>query len=116
MQHVCGLPVTGLLKEGEFYSGYWNERGVREVDAMRSPLTYLSEHVLLPLRDEDLTGKWYRYCRQGIILNYHGHETVNFAGADFDMDILATTPNPIMKKGIWPDELPVVYDLSLIHI
>ena len=66
--------------------------------------------MLLPLRDDDLTGKWYRYCRQGIILNYHGHETVNFAGADFDMDILATTPNPIMKKGIWPDELPVVYD------
>ena len=110
MQHVCGLPVTGLLKEGEFYSGYWNERGVRQVDAMRSPLTYLSEHVLLPLRKDELTEKWYRYCRQGILLNYHGHETVNFAGADFDMDILATTPNPIMRKGIWPDELPVVYD------
>ncbi len=111
MQHVCGLPVTGLLSREESYSGYWNRKGVTEVDAMRSPLTYLSEHVLLHFVKTEETEKWYRYCRDGIILNYYGHETVNFAGADFDMDIVATTPNPIMKRGIYPGELPVVYDV-----
>ena len=110
MQHVCGLPVTGLLKEGKSYSNYWNERGVKQVDAMRSPLTYMSEHVILDLQKDDDTEKWYRYCKLGIILNYHGHETFNFAGSDFDMDILATTPNRIMIKGVYKDELPVVYD------
>lgn len=110
MQHVCGLPVTGLLKEGKSYSNYWNERGVKQVDAMRSPLTYMSEHVILDLQKDDDTEKWYRYCKLGIILNYHGHETFNFAGSDFDMDILATTPNKIMIKGVYRDELPVVYD------
>lgn len=110
MQHVCGLPVTGLLKEGKSYSHYWNERGVTQVDAMRSPLTYLSEHVILDLQKDEETEKWYRYCKLGIILNYHGHETFNFAGSDFDFDILATTPNRVMIKGVYRDELPVVYD------
>ena len=110
MQHVCGLPVTGLLKEGKSYSNYWNERGVTQVDAMRSPLTYMSEHVILDLQKDEETEKWYRYCKLGIILNYHGHETFNFAGSDFDMDILASTPNKTMIKGVYRNELPVVYD------
>lgn len=110
MQHVCGLPVTGLLKEGNSYSNYWNERGVTQVDAMRSPLTYRSEHVILNLQKDKDTEKWYRYCKLGIILNYHGHETYNFAGSDFDFDILATTPNEIILKGVYKEELPVVYD------
>lgn len=84
MQHVCGLPVTGLLKKGKSYSNYWNERGITQVDAMRSPLTYMSEHVILDLQKDEETEKWYRYCKLGIILNYHGHETFNFAGSDFD--------------------------------
>ena len=110
MQHVCGLPVTGLLKEGEFYSNYWNNLGVDTVDSMRSPLTYFSEHVVLSLRNDEETNKWYRYCDLGIILNYHGHEVCNYAGADFDMDILATTSNEIMIKGVYENECPVVYD------
>lgn len=111
MQHVCGLPVTGLLKEEKSYSNYWNERNIKQVDAMRSPLTYMSEHVILDLQKDSDTEKWYRYCKLGIILNYHGHETFNFAGSDFDMDIVATTPNQIMIKGVYKDELPVVYDV-----
>lgn len=110
MQHVCGLPVTGLLKEGKAYSNYWNKQGVTQVDAMRSPLTYMSEHVILNLQKDADTEKWYRYCKLGIILNYHGHETFSFAGSDFDMDILATTSNRTMIKGVYRDELPVVYD------
>lgn len=110
MQHVCGLEVTGLLGAGEFYSEYWNKRGVKLVDAMRSPLTYRSEHVLLNLRDDEELRKWYKYCYTGIVLNYHGHEVCNFAGADFDGDILATTNNPVMIRGVYRDEVPVVYD------
>lgn len=110
MQSVCGLPVTGLLKSGETYSNYWNERGVRIVDSMRSPLTYRSEHVLLTLRDDDVAQKWYRYCDLGIILNYYDHHVVNYAGADFDGDILATTDNSAIIRSVYREELPVVYD------
>lgn len=110
MQHVCGLEVKGLLKEGEFYSNYWNEKGVSVVDGMRSPLTFQAEHVKLNLRNDDEVNEWYKYCKQGIILNYHGHEVVNFGGADADYDILATTSNPEIISGICTDVLPVVYD------
>lgn len=82
MQHVCGLEVTGLLKKNEFYSNYWNEKGVKVIDSMRSPMTYRSEHVILNLRKDEETEKWYKYCKLGIILNYHGHEVVNYSGAD----------------------------------
>lgn len=109
MQSVCGLPVTGLLKDGEFYSNYWNERGVTQVDSMRSPLTYRSEHVVLNLRKDEETEKWYRYCKLGIILNFHGHECVNYAGSDFDYDILSTTSNQTMIQNTYKDELPVYY-------
>lgn len=110
MQHVCGLPVTGLLKPGKAYSNYWNERNITRVDAMRSPLTYYSEHVILDLQKDAETEKWYRYCNLGIILGYHGHETFRFAGSDFDYDILATTSNQIVIDGVIPGELPIVYE------
>lgn len=110
MQHVCGQKVTGLLKENEFYSNYWNQRNVKQVDGMRSPLTFCAEHVLLNLRNDMRTRRWYKYCDLGIILNYHGHEVVNFGGADFDLDILATTSNSQICNAIYKDELPVVYD------
>lgn len=88
MQHICGQEVTGLLKKGEFYSNYWNERGVKQVDGMRSPLTFRSEHIVMNLRCDEETEKWYKYCKLGIILNYHGHEVENFGGADKILSIM----------------------------
>lgn len=82
MQHVCGLEVTGLLKENEYYSNYWNNKNITQVDSMRSPLTYRSEHVILNLRKDDETEKWYKYCYLGIIVNYYGHECFNWGGSD----------------------------------
>ena len=85
MQHTLGMEVTGLLKEKEYYSNYWNEKGVKVVDSMRAPMTYLSEHVKLTLRDDEDVNYWYRYLTSGVILNYFGHETMNYAGSDKSM-------------------------------
>lgn len=110
MQHVCGKEVTGLLGEKEYYSNYWNERNVKQVDSMRSPLTYRSEHVLLDLVQSKEINKWYRHCYTGIIVNVFGDETVRWAGSDFDYDILATTSDETVIKGVYKNELPVVYE------
>lgn len=110
MEHVCGKKVKGLLKQGEYYSNYWNERCVKQVDATRSPLTYRSEHVILNLIKNNETEEWYKYCKSGIILNTHGDDTDRFAGSDFDYDILATTSDKTVIKGVYKDELPVVYN------
>lgn len=110
MEHVCGLTPCGLLAGGEFYSGYWNNKGVTRVDSMRSPMTYRSEHVILDLVKNKDTEHWYKYCQDGIIVNWHGHEMVNWAGADVDFDILATTSNKTMIDSVYKNEIPVVYD------
>ncbi|KOS61580.1 hypothetical protein FJQ98_16620 [Lysinibacillus agricola] len=110
MEAVCGKEVKGLLAEDEHYSNYWNNLNIEEVVASRSPLTYRSEHVLLKLIKNDDTEKWYKYCYSGIILNAHGNETDRFAGSDFDYDIIATTSDKSVIKGVYRKELPVVYE------
>lgn len=109
MQHVCGLEVTGLLGKKEYYANYWNQKGVKVVDSMRAPLTYRSEHVLLDLKHNEELDEWYKYNTTGIIVNVHGHETMNWAGSDFDFDIIATTSDESIIKGVYQDELPVAY-------
>ena len=95
MEHACGFKeVKGLLGKNEYYCNYWNKKGVKEVDSMRAPLTYRSEHLKLKLKNNKELRRWYRYCdTAGVIVNIHGCETLHWAGSDFDMDIIATTPN-----------------------
>ena len=110
MQHVCGQEITGLLEKGEYYSNYWNRKGIEVVDSMRAPLTFRSEHLKLNLVDKFCTEEWYEYCISGIMVNVHGMETLHWAGSDFDMDILATTSDLTVINGVYSNELPVVYD------
>jgi len=110
MQHVCGLTVTGLLKKGEYFSNYWNNKNINIIDSMRAPLTFRSEHVKLNLVQNKNTKNWYKYCTTGIIVNVFGNETVRWAGSDFDFDILATTSNSYVIDGIYNTELPVIYN------
>jgi len=42
-----------LLNENEYYSNFWNDKKVKTVNSMRSPLTYYSEHNLLKLKKND---------------------------------------------------------------
>ena len=109
MQHACGLEVTGLLKKDKYYSNFWNVRGVSIVDGMRSPLTYRSEHVKMNLTKNEELEYWFRYLYTGIVVNYHGHETMNWGGSDYDYDILATTDCKEVINGIYENELPVYY-------
>ena len=110
MQHVCGQKPTGLLGAGEIYSGYWSQRGVTEVNTARSPQTYRCENLVMQVVDDEQTRKWYAWSPQGIIINWHGHEVVNWGGADFDGDILATTNNRTVIDAVYRDELTVTYE------
>ena len=109
IQAACKQEVTGLLPKGNHYSNYWNERNVKLVVGSRSPLTYRSEHVKMPLLMNEDTEYWYEHLYTGIIINIHGDETARFAGADHDYDILATTSEQTIINGVYENELPVVY-------
>lgn len=110
MEHVCGLEPKGLLRGGEYYCHYWNERGVQVVDSMRSPLTYRVEHVKAKLVCNEETEHWYQHCKTGFILNWYDNSCVRYAGSDHDGDIVASTDCPAMIRGIYENELTVTYD------
>lgn len=110
MQHACGLEVTGLLKPKEYYSNYWNNKGVSIIDTMRSPLTYVSEHNILNLKNTEELNYWYKYCYSGIILNIFGDDVLRFADSDFDYDILASTSNKTIINGVYRDTYAVSYE------
>jgi hypothetical protein len=110
MEAVCGLEVHGLISKGSCYSQYWNNKNVSIIDCMRAPLTYRSEHVVMSVENTEEQRKWFKYCYGGIIINIHGHETDNFAGSDFDFDILASTSNEILINSVYKNENPVVYE------
>lgn len=110
MQHACGLEVTGLLKNKQYYSAYWNDREIKEINTMRSPLTYVSEHNILNLYSTEELNYWYRYCYTGIILNIFGDDVLRFADSDFDYDILASTSNRVIIEGVYKNTYPVSYE------
>lgn len=83
LQYVDGQEVTGLLKEDEFYNGFWNDRNITEVAGMRSPLTFASEVNIMQLKNNEQCNKWYKYIHNCCtVLNIYGKDTMIFADAD----------------------------------
>lgn len=85
LEHAIGNEITdGLLKEGEFYSGYWNERNVHEVVAMRAPAcTHANFRKLKIVRNEELD-RWYKYMQKCLIFNCHDSTAESLSGCDKD--------------------------------
>lgn len=112
-EHICGLEPIGLLKDKEHYSKYWNDKGIIEVDAMRSPLTYRSEHNILNFKKNDEIEYWYKHLDSGIIYNVHGDDIIRHADSDFDHDICATSNNSTLLKCVDRKALPVSYQKKM---
>lgn len=108
-EHAFGMDIKGLLKEGQHYSNFWNKKGVKEVDAMRSPLTHYSEHNILDLQNTEEMREWYKYITTGIIFNTFGLDCVQHADSDFDGDIVATTDNKYFLEGVRREFVPITY-------
>lgn len=108
-QHACGMEPTGLLGENEYYSAYWNDKDVKEVDCMRSPLTYRSEHDILPIVRNDRLDFWYKYLYTGLVFNVHSDDVLRLADSDFDFDLGATTDCAPLVNGVYRELLPITY-------
>lgn len=97
-QSIFKLPVTGLLKKGEFYSQYWIDRHVTEVTAFRAPMTCHNNirRMFFPASCEQRY--WYRYIHTMLLFNSWDTSAEAMNGEDFDGDMNLTTDNPILKK------------------
>jgi len=105
-----GLQIEGLLKEGQHYSHYWNEKNKNVVSAIRSPMTYYSENNLLNLQNNEKLNYWYKYLNTGIVFNVFGTDAMRMSGSDFDGDICMTTDQKEFIDCAYSSVLPPTYD------
>lgn len=95
-QGIFGLTITGLLKFGEFYSGYWVKQGVMETVAFRSPMTSHNNIRKFKYVVNNEITKWFKYLDNVQIMNSWDtcHEAMN--GLDYDSDSVVTTSNKVL--------------------
>ena len=98
MQHIFGLPVTGLLKYNQIYSNYWNHHlvGTPWIDIIRSPHIAM-EHSPVQVITSGEMERWFAYQKTGIIIAVFGNTIALKANsADFDGDHVLTVNNHVI--------------------
>lgn len=98
MQSICGLKVTGLLKAGECYSRFWNDKDENEVVIFRSPMTSHNNIRKCKVAQSKDCRYWYQYMDTIIIINAWDSFCIAENGCDWDSDILFSTNNSVLKK------------------
>lgn len=98
MQSICGLKVTGLLKAGQCYSKFWNDKDEKSVVIFRSPMTSHNNIRMCKLNHSEECQHWYQYMDTIIIINAWDSFCMAENGCDWDSDILFSTNNPVLKR------------------
>lgn len=106
-QSMFNMEVTGLLKDNEFYSNYWNKKKVSQVVAFRSPMSCHNNIRKLNLVNNEIVNYWYQYMSEVTILNGFDLTNASLNGCDFDGDLIFTTDNYVLLKNT-RDTLPIV--------
>ncbi len=99
-QSIFGMEITGLLKAGEFYSKYWNDKNVKRVACFRAPMSCHNNIRMLDMKNDDDLRYWYRYMNTVTIFN--SWDTTAFAlnGMDKDGDEVFTSDNEVLLRSI----------------
>lgn len=82
MQHIFGLPETGLLKSNELYSSYWHNEGVEEVLMFRSPMIARNNIRKAKIVYRSECDYWYRYMKNIAIINSFSDWQTALSGMD----------------------------------
>lgn len=96
MQHICGLSETGILKENEVYSEYWNNKNVSEICVFRSPMTNHNNIRKCRLNNTEEARYWYQYMNNIMIINAWDSFCMAENGEDFDGDLNYSTNNRVL--------------------
>lgn len=97
-QSMFGLPVTGLLKQGEVYHKYWIDKSVDEIAIFRAPMTCHNNIRRRKVVHNEEMDFWYQYNTTGIILNSWDTTCDATNGSDKDGDMFFTTDNKIIVE------------------
>lgn len=97
-QSIFGLPVTGLLKQGEVYHKYWIDKSVDDIAIFRAPMTCHNNIRRRKVVHSEEMDFWYQYNTTGIILNSWDTTCDATNGSDKDGDMFFTTDNKIIVE------------------
>jgi hypothetical protein len=106
-QSMFGLPITGLLNKGEFYSRTWSDRGKDEIVGFRSPMTSHNNIRKHKLKDNDKLRKWFKYINTMTVFNAWDTTTDAMNGADYDSDAEIEIDNDVITRNT-RDELTII--------
>ena len=81
-QHIFGLPVTGLLKSGEIYNGYWVGQDAECLACFRAPMSTAENIRKVRVNRSQDAKYWYRYMRTNTVMNAWDTATAALNGAD----------------------------------
>lgn len=68
-QHIFGLEVTGILKTGEIYNGYWCGTDSEKLACFRAPMTCMANIRLVHPNRSDKARYWYKYMNTCTLFN-----------------------------------------------
>lgn len=86
-ESMFGMQPKGLLKAGEFYSKFWNDRNVEQVMCCRAPQTNENNTLIRKIANNEQTNKWYQYMDTVTIFNAWDTSCHALNGADFDKPV-----------------------------
>lgn len=99
MEHICGMPVVGVLKKGEIYSNYWNTKEVKKISIWRNP-HIACEWINATVVDNTETKRWFKYQTTGIVTDIYGTLPLRLGTMDFDGDTVASVHSDIIYNAV----------------
>ena len=98
MQSICGLEVTGILKQDECYSKFWLDKNEDDIIILRSPMTSHNNIRRCYINSSDEAAYWYQYMNTIMIINGWDSFCMAENGCDWDGDILYSTNNDVLRR------------------
>lgn len=101
LQHMFGFEkdkIKGLLKAGECYHKYWNDRGVDEICVFRAPMTSIENVCKLKVVANPEMDEWYKYITTCVLFNGWDTTAIRCNGEDYDSDSNFCTNNKVLLE------------------
>lgn len=99
-QSIFGLEVTGILKSGEIYNGYWADLNAGQLACYRAPMTCHNNIRAVTVNQSDDAKHWYRYMTTCTIFNSWDTAAHALNGMDKDGDLVMLTDNRVLVDNL----------------
>uniref|UniRef100_UPI0018AB6E68 RNA dependent RNA polymerase n=1 Tax=Flavonifractor plautii TaxID=292800 RepID=UPI0018AB6E68 len=101
-QSVFGLEVTGILKSGEIYNGYWADHGADQLACFRAPMTCHNNIRAVTVNRSNEAKRWYKYMNTCTVFNSWDTAAHALNGMDKDGDLVMLTDNRVLVENLHP--------------